>query len=819
MTGPGETESRIEKLLGQLTLEESILLASGVDTWHTAAIDRLGIPAIKVTDGPSGARGATFGSVTSASFPCGSALGATWNTELIAEVGETIGLEARRKGARVLLGPTINLCRHPLAGRHFECYSEDPVLTAHLAAAYVRGVQSRGVAATPKHFVANDSEHQRHAISSDLSERALRELYLVPFEAAVHAGAWALMAAYNRVNGTYAAEHPLLVDLLKGEWRFSGLVMSDWWGTMSTVGSALGGLDLEMPGPPARFGSNLASAIEAGEISAGVLEDKNRRLLRLLTRVGALDDPPEVEEQAVDDPEDRTLIRQAATESMVLLRNDGILPLEGHRTLALIGPLARRLATQGGGSAYVEPHRTVDLLAVLAERTNGHVRHAPGCTLRDRPAIIEEGVLTEVDGAERAGLTIEYLDGQRVMASTYRRRLQLTWLGEPVPGVVEGAFAMRASATYVAESSGEHVFSVSSVGPARLWIDDTCVVDNSEPEPGRSFYGSGSAERRGEITLEAGRRYGLRVDYQAPGSGGVRGVMASCLPPTPPDLLEQAVELAAASDVAVVVVGTGPELDREGADRPDLQLPGRQDELVARVAVANPRTVVVVNAGAPVTMPWVDDVAAIVWAWLPGQQADEAIADVLLGDADPSGRLPVTIPRRLEDCPAHLRYPGEDRRLVYAEDVFMGYRGYERSAIDPLFEFGGGGSYATFSFGDASLERDEDGSVGVTLEVANSGTRRGAATPQVYMAPPATSPWLRPPQELRGFAKVFLDPGERRQVTIDLDPRGFTVWSPSEHAFVVDPGTYEVRIASSSRNVHQCLPLEVGLEGQGPEDR
>ncbi len=815
MTGPDAGETRIERLLGELTLEESVLLASGTDSWHTAAVERLGIPAIKVSDGPSGARGESFGSVTSASFPCGSALGATWNCDLLRDVGAAIGVEARRKGARVLLAPTINLCRHPLAGRHFECYSEDPVLTAGLAVAYVTGVQSEGVAATPKHFVANDSEHQRHTISSELSERALRELYLAPFEAVVKAGAWALMASYNRVNGVYAAEHPLLVEVLKGEWGFSGLVMSDWWGTMSTLGAAVGGLDLEMPGPPARFGPALTAAIAAGEVSADVLEDKNRRLLRLATRVGALDDAPDPEEQAVDDPADRELIRRAAVESTVLLRNEDLLPLDGTQTVALIGPMSRRLAIQGGGSAYVEPHRTTDLLEALRRRIDATVVQEPGCTLRERPSILEEGIFADVDGQERPGVTLEYLEGETVLASAFRRRLQLSWLGDPVPGQVTGAFSLRAHASYVPEHPGEHVFSVSSVGPARLWVDDRCVVDNSEPEPGRSFYGAGSAERRGQITLEAGRPYPLRLEYEAPARGGVRGVMASCLPPTPPDLMERAVQAAREADVAVVVVGTGPELDREGADRPDLTLPGRQDELVARVAAANPKTVVVINAGAPVTMPWVDDVAAILWAWLPGQQGDDALADVLIGRDEPSGRLPVTIARRLEDCPAHLRYPGEDGRLPYAEDIFMGYRGYERSGVTPLFAFGEGGSYTSFAFASADLERDQDGSVRVGLEVGNVGTRRGATTVQVYVAPPGSSPWLRAPQELRGFAKVFLDPEERRRVEVRLDPRSFSVWSERVRDFVVDPGIYEVRIASSSADILERLTLEVS----GPESR
>ncbi len=803
-------EARISHLLEELTLDESVGLASGSDTWHTTSIERLGIPALKVTDGPSGARGATFGSVTSASFPCGSALGATWNPDLLREVGASIATEAKRKGARVLLAPTINLVRHPLAGRNFECYSEDPVLTAVLATAYVTGVQSQGVAATAKHFVANDSEHQRHTISSEVSERALRELYLVPFEAVVRAGVWAVMAAYNRVNGIYAAEHPLLNDLLKGEWGFSGLVMSDWWGTMSTVESALAGLDLEMPGPPTRFGPLLADAIKAGKVPSETVKEKNRRLLRLAMRVGAFDNgSPELEEKAIDDPRDRDLIRRAATESMVLLRNGGLLPLSSEQSVALIGPLGRQLATQGGGSAYVEPHRTVDLVRSIEQRTTGRVTYEKGCQLRDQPSILEHGLITEVDGRERSGLTVEFRDGETVLSSSFRRRLQLSWLGDPIPGLVTGPFSLQARAWYLPEDPGDYMFTLSSVGPSQLWIDDHCVVDNSAPEPGRSFYGAGSAERTGHIALEAGRRYQLRVDYQAPETRGVRGVMAGCLPPTPSNLLERAISAAREADVAVVVVGTGPEFDREGADRPSLILPGNQDELVAQIAKANRRTVVVVNAGAPVTMPWVHDVDSVLWAWLPGQEGDEALADVLFGKAEPSGRLPITLTQRLEDHPSHLRYPGENGQIVYSEDIFMGYRGFERTATSPLFPFGHGGSYTTFAYGHAALDQESTGNVRVTLEVENIGDRRGATTIQIYVAPPPQSKWLRPPQELRAFAKVVLDPGERRQIDTLIERRAFTVWDARQSAFVTDPGRYQIRVATSSSEVLERLDLEV----------
>jgi beta-glucosidase len=804
-------DTRVESLLGQLTQDEKVALASGIDSWHTAPAPSIGLPSIKVSDGPSGARGGSFGAVASSSFPCGSAIGATWNPSLVHRVGIALGREAKWKGARVLLAPTINIQRHPFGGRHFECYSEDPFLTSRIAVAYIRGVQGQGVAATAKHFVCNDSEYQRHTVSSEVNERALREIYLPPFEAAIlEAGVWALMSAYNRINGTYAAEHELLTDLVKGEWGFDGLIMSDWWGTMSTVASARAGLDLEMPGPPVHFGSKLAQAVDDGEVSQATLDDKSRRFIRLAQRVNAFDDPAPDIEQAVDDPEHRALLRQVAADAAVLLSNDGILPLAAAdtRSLAVIGPLADRLTMQGGGSAYVEPHRSASLLQEIRLRYQGDVRYEPGCRIFLEPPPLNTNMAVTHEGATHEAATVEYfaspdLEGEPV-ETQLRRRLHLVWLGDPFPGSVEGQFSVRIRATYTPTESGAHTFTVASAGPARLLLGADCVVDNwTNWTRGWTFYGAGSDVVEGTVSLQAGQPYEMLLEYQATATPGVRGVTVVCQSPTVVDLLERAVAAAAAADSVVLVVGTTAETEKEGGDRSSLALVGDQDELVRRVAAVNPRTVVVVNAGSPVAMPWSDDVAAVLWTWFPGQQGDEGIADVLFGEVDPGGRLPVSLPYRVEDCPAHLSYPGEEGTVDYADGVFVGYRGYARRLVPPHFPFGYGLSYATFALHSMQLESEqfEAGTpLRLSVTLTNSGSRAGSQVVQVYVRE-VNPTLLRPDLELKGFAKVHLGAGEHTDVEIALPPRAFAAWHTIPGAWIIEPGEFEILIGTSSADI------------------
>jgi beta-glucosidase len=780
----------------ELTLEEKAALAAGTDLWHTFPVERLGIPVIKMTDGPVGARGAEYvGGPPSTCFPCGTALAASWDTDLVRRVGAALGDEAIAKGAHVLLAPTVNIHRTPLAGRNFECFSEDPHLTARMAVAYIGGVQSRQVAACVKHFVCNDSEFERHTISSEIDERTLREIYLRPFEAAVlEAGTWSLMGAYNKVNGTWCCEHPrLLTGILRDEWAWDGVVVSDWWATHTTADAANAGLDIEMPGPPQHMGPALAEAVRGDEVAEAVLDDKVRRLRVLAERTGAAARPPG-EERSGDAPERRALAREAAAAGIVLLQNDrGLLPLEpaSLRRVAVVGPNADAARILGGGSAAVTPpYLLTPYEALVARLPDAVVVHEAGCTTAAEMPALD---LRLVGG----GLDLSYVAGRDpsgpVAATTRIGQARMVWREAPVPGVEAEAWSARLAGELRPRRSGRHELKLRTRGQVRLWLDDELVVDGWDT--------ARSASPVGSIELEEGRSYRLRIDLVPP-AGPIGALEIRCGEPVPDDQLGRAVAAAADADVAIVVVGLDSEWESEGHDRPDMSLPGGQAELVARVAAANPRTVVVVNAGAAVDMEWAPEVPAIVQLWYAGQEGANALADVLLGDVNPSGRLPTTFPVRLDDVPAMASYPGGDGRVVYEEGVFVGYRGFDAHGITPRFPFGHGLSYTTFGYGELRLDGRS-----VEVDVANTGPVAGAEVVQLYVADiEASVP--RPPQELAGFAKVRLDPGEKTSVRFELDDRAFSFWEDG-HRWRIEPGEFEVRVGPSSRDIRARARLTI----------
>lgn len=861
-------ETWIDDRLGALSPDEKAAMAAGADAWHTVAVPRLGISAMKVTDGPNGARGDGVSGARAACFPVGSALGATWNPDLLEEVGAALAVEARSKGAHILLGPTVNIHRSPLGGRNFECYSEDPFLTARLAVGFVDGLQGEGVGACIKHYVGNESEFERMTISSQIPERALREIYLLPFEMAVaEARPWSIMGAYNRVDGEYAcANRRLLIDILKEEWGFDGLVVSDWGAVHDTVASAVGGCDLEMPGPPRFFGAPLARAVEAGNVDAAVVEDKVRRLLRTLARAGLVDPTsgpgpvevaPEPPEQSLDLPEHRALARRAAAESIVLLQNRPlpsdsvpVLPLTPTRlhTLAVIGPNAEQASIMGGGSSQVRAHHQVHPLAAITERLAGAVRvaHAPGGTIDRYVPDPEPRWFAPLDDGGR-GLRVRYFATDDVsqvgpdaepFGSRLVRSVSWVWWFPPEGAPAVGGWGARWEGTFVPDADGPWRFGLAAVGRCRLLLDGEVVVDNwTSPRPGPLFFGSGTDEVVATADLDAGRSYGLRIDYQAAGERAA--IRFGATAPVVGDPIADAVDVAAAADAAVVVVGTDGDWETEGADRPSMGLPGRQDELVAAVAAAIPRTVVVLNTGSPVEMPWVDDVPAVLQAWFGGQEAGDALADVLFGAADPGGRLPTTFPQRYEDNPTLFCYPGENGEVRYGEGLYVGYRAYDRQQREPLFAFGHGLSYTDFEYGDVEVVRGRpappsspspsspsaDGTEGahgaggagpvfeVAVPVTNVGERPGFEVVQAYVRPPP-SRLDRPLQELKGFAKVALDPGATAMARIRLDARSFAYYDDARCSWVVESGRYVVALGSSSRRIRAevAVTVESGFE-------
>ncbi len=820
-------EERIHALLASMTLEEKAALTAGSSIWYGNRVARLGIPRLKVTDGPIGARGGNLGGgKSSACFPSASALAATWNPELVQEVGVALGEEAHTKQCHVLLGPTVNMHRSPLGGRHFECYSEDPHLTARIAVGFVRGVQSQKVGVSVKHFVANDSEFERHTINSEVSERALREIYLVPFEAAVkEASAWTIMGAYNGVNGTPACSHRgLLHDVLKEEWGFDGLVVSDWFALKDTVGPGAGGLDLEMPGPPRFFGHALAEAVEAGSVAAEELDDKALRILRVMERTGALDAGElEAPEEAVDREDHRALARRAAGEALVLLKNDHeALPLANTvRRVAVIGPNAELTSEQGGGSARVLPHYRTHVLEELrnALGEDTEVSFSRGCTSHKTLPILDARSF-DPDNAEASGFEAKFFqgfafEGEPVLERTIRK-LDLIWLGEVGKGVDPSSFSLRLTGDFVAAEDGAHVFGLTCAGKARLFVDGELLVDNwNDQTRGDAFFGTGTREESATKALTAGQKANLVIEYCSDGAVAMPGLKVGHHPPIPADLMDQAVRAAHEADQAIVVVGLNSDWETEGHDKDDMILPGAQVELIERVAEAQPNTVVVVNAGAPVLMDWADDVAAVLWAWYGGQEAGRAIVDALTGRINPSGRLPTTFPMRSEDVPCHTgnpkAYPGEDGRVVYEEDLWVGHRHYEAEGITPRFPFGYGLSYSLCEVEGAELSAlrgDLRVPLSVKVFLRNLSDVAGQEVVQVYVHD-VESRLPRPDQELKGFGKVEVPAGGSVELSIPLPRRAFSYWDPAASAFVAEPGTFEIRVGTASNQLPFRLPFEL----------
>ena len=808
---------KIDALIKELTLEEKVSILSGSDAWHTTPVERLSIPRVKMTDGPNGARGDGGSKVSSACYPNGSAIASTWDTELIETLGKSLGREAKSKDADVLLGPTINIHRHPLGGRHFECYSEDPFLTGAVTVAYVKGVQSQGVAACIKHFVGNDTEFQRHTVSSNIKPRALREIYLLPFEMGVkQGGALAVMSAYNQLNNIYCSSNEeLLINILKEEWNFQGYVVSDWGAALQTIENANGGLDCEMPGPAKTWGENLVKAVKDNKVKEATINDKVTRILRVAEFTGRLQNPEEKPEESNDLKEDRELIKQVAADSMVLLKNDGVLPFNKSeiKTLAVIGSNAEKGQFIGGGSATVKPHYIVHPLEGLEQnlKENLTVKYAKGCHIHKYlPALEPELINCPKTG--KSGFLVDFYKGEdfggEVLKSTVMtggRFWALTGFGVDVSSKMKSpSLSVRFSATLKPKVSGEHTFELVSIGPARLKIDGKEIVDNwTSQEPGDAFFSYGSAPRRSSVNLEATKEYLVEIEYKW--EGRFPAVQIGMLQPDEEDLIEQAVSLAKEVDAVVMVVGTNSDWETEGNDRSTLQLPGDQDELIDRVVKANPNTVVVVNTGSPISMPWIKDTKSILQCWFPGQEFGNALYNILFGEVNPSGKLPTTFPKSLKDTPAFNHYPGENLQMDYLEEIFVGYRWYEKEKIKPLFPFGFGLSYTSFEYSNLRIipPKQEDSAIAFSFKVTNTGGIRGKEATQCYVSVHNSS-IERAPKELKRFSKVDLEVGETKELTFELTERDLSYWNESAGSWAVEPAEYRIHVGGSSEET----PLE-----------
>ncbi|GAA2011540.1 glycoside hydrolase family 3 C-terminal domain-containing protein [Nocardiopsis rhodophaea] len=815
-------ERRVDAALAALTLPDKVGLLSGASMWAIAPNPAIGLGRLVMSDGPVGVRG-EHGTPDdpSVQLPSPTALAATWDPALVRTAGRLLAQEARRKGAHVLLAPTVNMQRSPRGGRHFECFSEDPHLTAAIGTAYVQGVQDGGVGATVKHFVANDAETDRYTVDNRIDESTLREVYLAPFEAIVkRARPWGAMAAYNSVNGTTMTEHADLTAVLRDEWGFDGILVSDWFAARDTVRAALAGLDVAMPGPATVYGDRLVAAVREGRVPESAVDAMARRVLRLAARVGLLDgaDPVVAPAEVPAALDGRAVARDAAARSFTLLRNEhATLPIDpaNVRRVALIGRAADEARTSGGGSAAVFAERTVSPLAGLRAALPDGVElvHAIGADPRVSPPPIRGPLTATFRDADGAVLATEPLPNGTAH-----------WLGEFPAGVTPANLAaIEVTGTLVPAATGTHTLGVTGVGHFTLTLGGTVLHDGTQEldgtDPGAAIFAPPSSSHA--LHLTAGHPVDVAVTVHGPframADAMFVGFVLTHVEPRPADdeLIEEAVRAAADADVAIVVVATTEDVESEGFDRTSLALPGRQDDLVARVAAANDRTVAVVNAGAPVTMPWRDDVAAILLTWFGGQELGAALADVLLGTREPGGRLPTTWPRVEDDVPV-LDVRPTDGVLRYTEGVFIGYRAWEREGRTPAFPFGHGLGYTTWSYDALDLTGADpaEALAAVRVRLTNTGERAGREVVQLYLA--ADRPDAdRPARRLAAFAAVEAEPGERAEAVLTIPRRAAEYWDAAAHDWRLATGSYELQVGRSSTDTRLTAPFRVSPSARG----
>jgi beta-glucosidase len=808
-------EKRVEDLFGRMTPEEKLKMLGGTG-FTTQPIPRLGVPAMGMADAGQGVRGGTRSTQGPATaFPAGVVMASTWDTNLIGRVGEAIGVEARNKGtgAQVLLGPAVNIHRSPLGGRNGEYMSEDPYLAARLAVSYIQGMQSTGVSACIKHFDCNNQEEDRNGVNVKVGERALREIYLPAFEAGVKDGkVWCVMSSYNLVNGYHSsANHYLLTDVLKNDWGFDGTVMSDWGGVHETD-VVQAGNDLEMPTGKHMNVAELQTALANHSVTQDAVDDSVRRILRTIIRVGLLDGPMTQDHSQVNSREHDALALEVAEKGIVLLKNEhGVLPLNADKikSIALIGEPARKIQVGALGSPRVVPLKTTEVIDGIKERAGGkiQVRFAVGENDGD---VLPASAVTLPDDASVHGFHAEYfknadLRGEPALVRT-DSEIDLEDNISPARGISQRVFSARWTANLSVPVSGPYVLAFTGDDGFRVFFDNKPLIDKWDH--------SAATTRTNEVQLEAGKSYALRVEFfQDGGDYFARLAWKRGGRPTYAD----AIEAAKSSDVAIVCVSTmGTE--GEGNDRPSMDLPNDQSALIRAVAAVNRRTIVVLNNGTPVTMTdWLKSVPGVVEAWFPGQEGGGAIAAILFGDVNPSGKLPDTLAAKRSDYPDFGNFPGANHEVNYAEGIYVGYRHFDKDKIQPLFPFGYGLSYTTFKYKNLKLSSgtlEPDGSVSVRVNVTNTGKRAGEEVAQLYVHD--LKPVIdRPVRELKGFAKVALEPGEMKAIEFTVKPRDLAYFDVPGHQWKANAGDYEIEIGASSHDIRLKKPVSLTADFMG----
>lgn len=806
-------DKKVDELLHKLTLKEKIKLLGGTG-FTTEPIPRLGIPPLKMDDGPIGVR---WGKSTA--FPSGTDMAASWDTALLHKVGEVIGQEVKGKGRRVILGPNVNIARNPRNGRTFEAYGEDPFLTSQMAVNFINGVQSQGVAATVKHFVANSQEYERMNVNSEVGQRALHEIFFPAFKAAVQqAHVLAIMPAYNKLNGTFCAEnHYLLTDVLRKDWGFRYLAMSDWGAVHATMPTETSGLDLEMPTGRYLNEQSIMPLIKEGKVSEATINEQVRHILRVIVKLGLLQNPGKEDSSMVNTKAHQQVALQAAKEGIVLLENKNhTLPLNlsDVHNVTVIGPGAKHVF-RGGGSAMAVPYFYVTPWEALQKKIGNqvHMNYFPGIIMGDEaPAIAGEMLHTGESSGAPEGLKGEYFNNNSFSGKPVYTRTDKSvsfGLGDVTNGVsisdvipnpnisgqFKNSFSMRWTGYLSVPKTGTYYIDVTDNNGMDFYFNGKKVLS------ARLRYGIGVHSYK--VDMEAGKRYPVRLDYFSRGNGiniklGIRRPNNY--------LIKQATEAARKSDLVLAFVGRTRYDVSEGHDLTSLRLPGNQDELLNALTKANPKTVVVISTGEAVEMdPWNKQAGAVVDAWFGGEEAGNAIADVLMGDYNPSGKLPLTFPYRWDQTPASKTYAKQDSTAPHQEGILVGYRYFDAHHIKPLYPFGYGLSYTTFHLSNVSANKMGSGSntyVDVHLTVKNTGNRAGAEVAQVYIHKPNSKVKMAP-HALKGFSRVYLKAGQSREVTVKIPKSEFAYYDVNAKKWTVEPGAYEILVGTSSRD----LPL------------
>ena len=830
-------DERAKALLARMTLEEKIDYLGGDRAFFIRGVARLGIPEIKMSDGPAGCR--NWGPSTA--YPAPLATAATFDPAVAERVGKSIGRDCRARGVHILLAPGMNIHRSPLGGRNFEYLGEDPLLAGKTAAAFIRGVQSEGVLATAKHFAANNQEWDRNHVSSEIDERTLREIYFPAFERAVReGGVSAVMTAYNLLNGTYCSQDSWLIrDVLKKEWGFGGIVMSDWSAVHDTLGAVTGGLDLEMPSGKFMNRGTLLPLLAQKKIDVAAIDEKVLRILRTITAAGFLDHPQKRDDIPADDPGSSAAALDAARRSIVLLKNAGaLLPLDRTKIkrIAVIGPNADPAVAGGYGSAFVTPFHATSVLDAIKQATaSGRVDYHPG--VRQSSEYGAMGQACFAGPVQQAVFAGTELAGTPIATSTVDR-INYHFDGglpqPPAPGLPAENFSIRWTGEVSVDKAGRYEVMTNTDDGVRVFVDQKQVIDD--------WTGHAAKTNTTTVDMKPGR-HAVVVEYFQGGGGAVAqfgfGPETAAKAPT----FEGGAEVSAVArqaDVVVVSIGFGQSaetnslrsrfdgrwppswarqrglVEAEDSDRP-FTLPAAQIETVRLAAAANPRTIVVVNAGGAVDLAgFVDRVPALLWAWYPGQEGGHAVADVLFGDVNPSGKLPVTFARRYEDYPSAPYYNlNQNGKTPYTEGIFVGYRGFEAKKVTPQFPFGHGMSYTTFKYSDLEATLAADGSATVSLKVTNTGKREGNEVVEVYVAPPKSSV-PRPPKELKGYARAPLGAGETKAVSVTLEPRAFAYWDDAKKQWTVEAGSYEILAGASSADIRLRGKVDVAARVSPP---